>query len=188
MGTFRYLILATTLSVAAPTSALGEPGVTVDPRSPAGQEYAVPVDAARQIGSGQGGAPATATPTGETVAPSGASARGSTPQLFGEGVEPPRQAGQPAQRRAGGRPAPRSVLETAAERTVSRAGGQRKPRAASQNADNSPSAASSESAVAPNVAARSMGTSALSVLLGGALLALVLQVVVRGFPTRKRVL
>lgn len=186
MPASRYLsLLALALSLAAPTSALGEPGVTVDPRSPAGQEYAVPVDAARQLG---GSRPATGTPTGQAVAPSGAIRGAATPQLFGEGVEPPPGAGQSAQRRPGDESASPTVPQAASERapgTVSPRADGRTPREVSQAADASASPGPTGPAVTPNAGARSMGTSALVVLLGGALLALALRLVARRGPARR---
>lgn len=173
MPACRYITLALALSLAAPTSALGEPGVTVDPRSPAGQEYAVPFEAARQLGAGQGSTPATGPTTGAAVAPSGVAPSGavpeaSTPPLFGEGVEPPRQESRRAQGQPGGERAPRDASQAASAST---------PNAVAPAASGSASANPPGPAAAPNVAARSMGTSALGVLLGGSLLALVLRAV-----------
>jgi hypothetical protein len=62
---------AVTCGVASPALAL-EPGVYVDPGSPAGKEYSVPLSALRQSGSGHGGA-----------------ADGTQP-MFGIGISPPR--------------------------------------------------------------------------------------------------
>ena len=58
------------LVVAAPPAAAQQDGVFVDPDSPAGKEYAVPLDQARDEASGEGG---------------GGSGKES---LFGEGIEP----------------------------------------------------------------------------------------------------
>lgn len=60
------------LLVAAPPAAAQQDGVFVDPDSPAGKEYAVPLDQARDEASGGGG---------------GGSGKES---LFGEGIEPVR--------------------------------------------------------------------------------------------------
>src|SRR4051812_19082119 len=65
--------LVTWLGFAASSAAAQTPGLHVDPDSPGGKEYAIPLDQAR----GQG---ATGTPQDST---------GSTPaKLFGEGIEP----------------------------------------------------------------------------------------------------
>jgi hypothetical protein len=63
--------LAVTWGVTSPAVAL-EPGVYVDPGSPAGKEYSVPLSALRHAGSGKG-------ETGDGAQP-----------LFGIGVSPPR--------------------------------------------------------------------------------------------------
>src|SRR3954452_8534161 len=62
---------------AAAGSAHAEPGLTVDPDSPAGVEYAVPLDSARGHGGG-GGAP------GGGSAPARG---GNSPALFGSGIK-----------------------------------------------------------------------------------------------------
>lgn len=61
---------------ALPTNAAAqEPGVTVDPGSPAGKEYALPIDTARREGQGDGGAksrgasPGTTPPFGQGITP-----------------------------------------------------------------------------------------------------------------------
>lgn len=62
--------------LAAPVSALGlEPGVHVDPGSPAAKEYALPLNQARQTGAG---------PTGH---------EGSAGAPFGAGIHPPGSGG-----------------------------------------------------------------------------------------------
>ena len=65
-------MLSTTLVllVAAPSAAAQEDGVFVDPDSPAGKEYAIPIDQARGEAAGGGNRPAGEEP------------------LFGEGIEP----------------------------------------------------------------------------------------------------
>jgi hypothetical protein len=67
----RLALIALLLAVAAPPVAAQQDGVFVDPDSPAGKEYAVPIDQAR--GEAAGG---------------GEAAPGEEP-LFGEGIEPP---------------------------------------------------------------------------------------------------
>jgi len=69
--------LAILAFVAAPGATAAEPGVHVDPGSPAGKEYAIPLDQARN----------DATPSGGGHS----GARGSSPgsALFGQGIRPP---------------------------------------------------------------------------------------------------
>lgn len=67
----RLAVAALLLLVATPSAAAREDGVFVDPDSPAGKEYAVPIDQAR--GEAAGG---------------GEAAPGEEP-LFGEGIESP---------------------------------------------------------------------------------------------------
>jgi hypothetical protein len=66
----RLALIALLLAVAAPPAAAQQDGVFVDPDSPAGKEYAVPIDQA--CGEAAGG---------------GESGSGEEP-LFGEGIEP----------------------------------------------------------------------------------------------------
>jgi hypothetical protein len=78
MRRLAIAVLAPTLAATAPAvPALAQSGVHVDPRSPAGKEYALPLDQARRE-AGQSGHQGSA---------SGRSA------LFGEGIEPAAQGG-----------------------------------------------------------------------------------------------
>jgi hypothetical protein len=70
VGAAVALALALALAFAAPALAL-EPGVHVDPGSPAGKEYAIPLSALRAAGSGR------------------AAIEGVEQPLFGLGVRPP---------------------------------------------------------------------------------------------------
>lgn len=82
---------ATTIAIAAvatllvfealPGSALAEPGLTVDPQSPAGVEYAVPLDQGRGHGGDSGG-------SGGGGSSSGGNTAGGSPPLFGSGIKP----------------------------------------------------------------------------------------------------
>src|SRR3954468_23661352 len=65
---------------AAAGSAHAEPGLTVDPDSPAGVEYAVPLDSARGHGGHGGGGGA---PGGGRAPATG----GNSPALFGSGIK-----------------------------------------------------------------------------------------------------
>jgi hypothetical protein len=76
--------LAVVLGGAAPTAAsAAEPGVHVDPGSPAGKEYALPLDQVRRDARGGGGS--TAGGSSGAGAQKSSSAR---PALFGEGIKP----------------------------------------------------------------------------------------------------
>ncbi len=71
-------IAALTLALTAPLALAQEEGVTVDPGSPAGKEYALPIDQARRDaadGGGRGGG-------------GGVAARRRPTPAFGEGVRP----------------------------------------------------------------------------------------------------
>lgn len=68
-------------ATAAPAAAQSEPGLTVDPQSPAGVEYAVPLDQGRGHGD---------THPGGGGGGSGTSSNGGSgsPELFGSGITP----------------------------------------------------------------------------------------------------
>jgi hypothetical protein len=66
----RLALIALLLLVVAPSAAAQEDGVFVDPDSPAGKEYAVPIDQARGEAAGTANRPPGEEP------------------LFGEGIEP----------------------------------------------------------------------------------------------------
>jgi hypothetical protein len=74
------------LLLAPPSAAMAQgPGVFVDPDSPAGKEYALPLDQARREAAPDASGPGA----GRTGRDSGGDASGSTaPPLFGEGIEP----------------------------------------------------------------------------------------------------
>jgi hypothetical protein len=79
-----HILLAFTvaaLSGAAPASAQQD-GVTLDPDSSAGKEYAIPLEAARSTGAGGGGGTATSGGTSQATAP-----------LFGSGVKAVKSSG-----------------------------------------------------------------------------------------------
>ena len=67
----RLALIPLLLAVAAPPAVAQQDGVFVDPDSPAGKEYAVPIDQARGDAAGGGDAGPGEEP------------------LFGEGIEPP---------------------------------------------------------------------------------------------------
>jgi hypothetical protein len=79
-------VLASSLwALADPASAQLAPGVHVDPGSPAGKEYAIPLEATRRD---FGGAP-TNPITGKVTSPGGSTSAGSRfAALFGAGIAP----------------------------------------------------------------------------------------------------
>ena len=87
--------------LASPASGL-EPGVHVDPGSPAAKEYALPVNQARVTGSG------------------GERSGGSPEKLFGAGIKPPSSGSKGGRPRQGGRPA--SQTDAQASRSPTPAG------------------------------------------------------------------
>jgi len=163
----RCLTITLVCGAVAPAAAVAEPGVTVDLSSPAGQEYAVPLEAARDLGAGRAQVRTPgAAPGAPTSTPAPADDAASVPGLFGEGVEPPARAGRdaPGDGRAVGRRAPATGERDRAEA----------PGPSSTQDSTSPGAPQ-----APSAAAASMATSALGVLAAGLLLALGLQVTSR---------
>ncbi len=143
----RRALMLSVLLVAPVSPAFGQSGVVVDPSSPTGKEYAIPLESARGIGSDE--PKKTAQPQYERSAP-----------LFGEGVGDDRAA------------APLDTAETNAERGRTRGRGPRsthqsrsQPRTAS-----SPPLAEKEVPLRPLAA--DTGTDVLP-LGGGALLVLI---------------
>lgn len=80
MGVSMAIVLAvvTICSFAVPARAITglEPGVHVDPGSPAAKEYALPLNQARQTGSAPTVGPAAATSFGAGIHPGGGSSKG----------------------------------------------------------------------------------------------------------------
>lgn len=75
-GSKVFISAALTLALTASTAAAQEDGVTVDPNSPAGKEYVLPIDQARRDATGGGGS-------------KGGKSQGGRPTpAFGEGVRP----------------------------------------------------------------------------------------------------
>jgi hypothetical protein len=80
-GKFTALAIGALVAGAGtPSTALAEPGLTVDPQSPAGVEYAIPLDTARGGGGGGGSGHAGGFGSGSGGGPS---------RLFGAGITPP---------------------------------------------------------------------------------------------------
>lgn len=80
------LTLGTVFAIAAPGAADAEPGLTVDPHSPAGVEYQVPLDTARGHGNHPGGASGDhGTGSSGSSADPGSS---NSDTLFGSGITP----------------------------------------------------------------------------------------------------
>jgi hypothetical protein len=86
--------------VGAPLASAAEPGVTIDPGSPAGKEYALPVDRARHDATGvpSGGGPGSGGGSGKgSGGPSGG-------ELFGAGIRRASHSAGGGGRTTGGRP------------------------------------------------------------------------------------
>src|SRR5690349_11930410 len=87
-------------ALATSATAQAEPGFTADPQSPAGVEYAIPLDTARGHGGGGGGGgghPSGTTGGGGSSSGGSQSSGGSSPELFGAGIKPPSKS-KPAHR------------------------------------------------------------------------------------------
>lgn len=86
-------VLVISCSAASAQAATGlEPGVHIDPGSPAAKEYALPLNQARQTGSSPttGSSAAVAAPFGAGIHPPGGSGGGSSHRgSAGSGVAPP---------------------------------------------------------------------------------------------------
>lgn len=84
---------AVVASTGVPAAAVAEPGLTVDPQSPAGVEYAVPLDTGRGHGGGGSIHPGGGSGGSGGGSTSGGSAGGSPSGLFGSGITPPKSSG-----------------------------------------------------------------------------------------------
>jgi hypothetical protein len=83
-GKIAALVVGSVLGTAGATGTVqAERGLTVDPQSPAGVEYAVPLDAGRGHGNSSGHSGSTGG--GGNPSPAG----GAPPNLFGSGITPP---------------------------------------------------------------------------------------------------
>jgi len=127
-GTAAAISLVAALAVGIPGAAIAaEPGVHIDPGSPAGTEYALPLDQARHDATPPGGGHGGAGGGGGGGGGAGSSGSGGS-TLFGAGVVSPASSGSS---RARGRP---GSSATAANRsTARRQAGPALPAAASTN-------------------------------------------------------
>jgi hypothetical protein len=128
----KLTALATCGLIAASTAAVpayAERGVTVDPQSPAGVEYAVPLDSGRGHGGNHGGSGG-----GSSQSDAG------SPQLFGSGIKPVSSSTDPA--------AKPKAARGGGDGGSNSAGGRSKPRPGSR----------SSSAVAPVAASAAYST------------------------------
>jgi hypothetical protein len=85
-------VLALLAPAAAGAASGDEPGVHVDPDSPAGKEYAIPLERARQEATGTGrsnraGGPASGGSASGTTGTSGTTGIAGKAPLFGEGIQ-----------------------------------------------------------------------------------------------------
>lgn len=98
------VVLATSGATIAPQAAAGlEPGVHVDPGSPAAKEYALPLNQARQTGAGSTPTASSETPFGAGIKPPGSGGTGGSGSASHGGSSPGRVAS-----RSSGRSSPES--------------------------------------------------------------------------------
>jgi hypothetical protein len=87
--TAALVLLATTGLTVAPQAAAGvEPGVHIDPGSPAAKEYALPLNQARQTGDGSTPSASSETPFGAGIKPPGSGGAGGSGSAPREGRSP----------------------------------------------------------------------------------------------------
>jgi hypothetical protein len=91
-----FVVAAATLAASGglPASA-GAQSPSYQPDSPAGSEYAIPLDEARQTGSTKGGTGAQRQSSGKQTGGSGSRSAGD-PALFGEGIAPAKRSSSSA--------------------------------------------------------------------------------------------
>jgi cobalamin biosynthesis Mg chelatase CobN len=121
--TRRLIVVASALSLLLPATATGqEPGVSYDPDSPAGKEYAVPLDRVRQESSGtqsQDASPGATPLFGVGVSRAPTSSRSGTAKpstggsSAGDGNESPAPAGGSGSGGGGGTTATEAVAASA---------------------------------------------------------------------------
>lgn len=88
----RLISLSLVMTCLGASSAMAQSGVIVDPNSPAGKEYAIPVDRARHdAGVDTSSSNSSSSSSGAAGAPSGGDGGG--PALFGAGITPAKSAG-----------------------------------------------------------------------------------------------
>src|SRR6476661_5547680 len=89
--TAALVLLATTGATVAPQAAAGlEPGVHIDPGSPAAKEYALPLNQARQTGAGSTSGGSSETPFGAGIKPPGSGGAGGSGSAPHDGRSPAR--------------------------------------------------------------------------------------------------
>jgi hypothetical protein len=88
------LLAASCSAVAAPAAAGLEPGVHVDPGSPAAKEYALPLSQGRQTGAGSASGGGSETQFGAGIKPPGSGGPGSRSPGAGAGTPGSRRAGR----------------------------------------------------------------------------------------------
>jgi hypothetical protein len=93
------VVLATSGATIAPQAAAGlEPGVHVDPGSPAAKEYALPLNQARQADGGSSSG-SSETPFGAGIKPPGSGGAGSSGSAPNDGRSPGQHPSRPSGRR-----------------------------------------------------------------------------------------
>jgi hypothetical protein len=109
-------LLATSCSAVIADVAAGlEPGVHVDPGSPAAKEYALPLSQGRQAGAGSTSSSGAETPFGAGIKPPGSGGPGSHSRSAGGGATGSRQA---SPNRSAGRGEPKAAVPPAVQQAV----------------------------------------------------------------------
>jgi hypothetical protein len=95
------VVLATSGATIAPQAAAGvEPGVHIDPGSPAAKEYALPLNQARQTGAGSTPSGSSEAPFGAGIKPPGSGGAGSSGSAAHDGRSPGRSPSRSSRRGA----------------------------------------------------------------------------------------
>jgi hypothetical protein len=115
--TAALMLLATSGLTVAPEAAAGlEPGVHIDPGSPAAKEYALPLNQARQTGAGSAPSGPSETPFGAGIKPPGSGGAGGAASSPRDGRAPRHV---PSESRSRGAVGPAATLPPAVQRAVS---------------------------------------------------------------------
>jgi hypothetical protein len=117
------VVLATCGATLAPQAAAGvEPGVHIDPGSPAAKEYALPLNQARETGAGSTPSGSSETPFGAGIKPPGSGGAGGSGSASRDGGSPGRSSSRsserPSKSRSHGAVGTAATLPPAVQRAV----------------------------------------------------------------------